>query len=80
MLDDVELLRRYAHQQDESAFSALVARHVNLVYSAARRQSGGDADFADATRLSGLLSIERLGPVAIGAIPALKEFASQPNR
>lgn len=47
MLDDVELLRRYAHQQDESAFSTLVARHVNLVYSAARRQSGGDADFAE---------------------------------
>ena len=47
MLDDVELLRRYAHQQDESAFSALVARHVNLVYSAARRQSGGDAGFAE---------------------------------
>ena len=34
----------------------------------------------DATRLSGLLSIDRLGPVAIGAIPALKEFVSQPNR
>jgi len=31
----------------------------------------------DATRLSGLLSIDRLGPVAIGAIPALKEFVSQ---
>src|SRR5436190_812171 len=38
-LDDHELLRRYAYQSEESAFAELVRRHLNLVYSAARRQT-----------------------------------------
>src|SRR6266567_9629831 len=35
--DDIELLRLYAEEQSEAAFEALVKRHINLVYSAARR-------------------------------------------
>src|SRR3954452_14872484 len=38
--DDWELLARYARERDESAFAALVARYVNLVYSAAARRVG----------------------------------------
>ena len=34
--DDIELLRRYAEEHSQAAFEALVKRHVNLVYSAAR--------------------------------------------
>jgi len=36
-LSDQELLREYAHGRSESAFAALVERHIDLVYSAARR-------------------------------------------
>ena len=31
---DMELLRAYAEQRSEDAFRELVARHVNLVFSA----------------------------------------------
>lgn len=37
-ISDIELLRRYCDSQDEDAFSELVSRHVDLVYSAAIRQ------------------------------------------
>ena len=42
MSDDAELLRRYAETRSEPAFTALVERHLGLVYSAALRRLGGD--------------------------------------
>jgi RNA polymerase sigma factor (sigma-70 family) len=39
-LDDIALLRQYAKNDSESAFTVLVERHVNLVYSAALRSAG----------------------------------------
>ena len=38
MNDDLDLLRDYARNHSESAFAALVSRHINLVYSVALRQ------------------------------------------
>ena len=46
MIDDAELLRRYAANRTENDFAELVRRHVNLVYSAALRQVNGDVHLA----------------------------------
>ena len=39
--DDIALLREFVATESESAFAALVERHVNLVYSTALRSVGG---------------------------------------
>ncbi len=46
MIDDSELLRRYAEEKSEAAFAGLVQRHVNFVYACALRRVGGDAHLA----------------------------------
>jgi RNA polymerase sigma factor (sigma-70 family) len=52
MDNDQQLLRRYVADGSEAAFGELVARYVNLVYSAALRRTGGDAHLAqDVTQL-----------------------------
>jgi RNA polymerase sigma factor (sigma-70 family) len=45
-MDDRELLKTYAKDHSESAFAELARRHVNWVYSAARRQVN-DAQLAE---------------------------------
>lgn len=42
MNDDATLLRRYAESGSDTAFTALVHRHVDLVYRAALRRTSGD--------------------------------------
>jgi len=47
MQNDAELLRSYARDRSESAFTELVQRHIDLVYSAALREAHGDASLAE---------------------------------
>jgi RNA polymerase sigma factor (sigma-70 family) len=44
---DTELLRKYVEESSESAFTELVQEHLNLVYSAALRETGGDGASAE---------------------------------
>ena len=44
---DAELLRSYAEDGSEAAFTELVERHVDLVYGAAVRQAWGDLTLAE---------------------------------
>ena len=46
-MNDAELLRRYAEENSAVAFGQLVGRYLNLVYSAALRQVGGDVPLAE---------------------------------
>src|SRR5262245_61795312 len=45
-MNDHGLLQRYIENQCEASFTELVKRYVDLVYSAALRQVGGDAHLA----------------------------------
>lgn len=47
MNNDSELLHRYVKDGDEGAFTALVHRHIGLVYSCALRRVGQDAHLAE---------------------------------
>ena len=52
MASDAELLRQYVRNRNEAAFTELVRRHINLVYSSACRETGGDSAMAqDVTQL-----------------------------
>src|SRR4051812_30707753 len=42
MTDDSSLLRLYVERRSNDAFTALVSRHVDFVYSTALRRVGGD--------------------------------------
>src|SRR6266481_5123195 len=44
---DHQLLESYASSGSERAFRELVERHINLVHSAALRESRGDASLAE---------------------------------
>jgi len=48
--NDMDLVRDFARNHSEAAFTELVRRHLNLVYSVARRCTGSDGDAEDVTQ------------------------------
>lgn len=70
MAPDEELLRRFAHDRDESAFTELVRRRIDFVYAVALRQVGGDAHLAQDAAQEVFLDLARKAR-SVAAAPAL---------
>src|ERR1700687_416383 len=66
MIDDNELLLRYAEQGSEPAFAELVQRHLGLVYHAALRQVGGDTHRAQDVAQTVFTDLARKAPTLTG--------------
>src|SRR6185503_5056566 len=57
--DDGKLLGQYVRERSEPAFGQLVARHIDLVYSAALRMGRGDHHFAEDVTQSVFIDLAR---------------------
>jgi RNA polymerase sigma factor (sigma-70 family) len=68
-MNDAESLERYAAKQGEASFTDLVKRNIDLVYSAAQRQVGGDAHRAQDVAQSVFIDLAR--KIGSGDGPAL---------
>ena len=67
-LDDHELLAEYARSGSEPAFAALVARHVNLVYSAALRFTGNPHHAEEITQAVFVTLARKAGSLRSGVV------------
>ena len=65
---DYELLADYARTGNEAAFAQLVARHINLVHSAARRFTGNDPQAEEITQAVFLILARKAGSLGKNSI------------
>ena len=63
-LNDHELLAEFARSGSESAFATLVARHVNLVYSAALRFTGNPHYAQEVTQAVFIILVRKAGKLS----------------
>jgi hypothetical protein len=59
--DDMNLVREYAVGKSDPVFATIVARHINLVYSAAFRLANRQPKLASSYSRTCLSAFERLG-------------------
>jgi RNA polymerase sigma factor (sigma-70 family) len=78
-MDDADLLQRYAQSRSEGAFAELVRRHVDLVYSAALRQVGGDPHRAEEVTQMVFISLARKAS-SLARHPVLLAWLHQSTR
>jgi RNA polymerase sigma factor (sigma-70 family) len=60
---DMDLLRQYASRNSETAFAALVSRHLNLVYSAALRKTGNPDAAGEITQAVFVILAQKAGRI-----------------
>lgn len=58
---DMTLLRKFADENSEPAVAELVHRHLNLVYSVARRFTGNEGDAQDAAQAVFIILARKAG-------------------
>ncbi|EEF61471.1 RNA polymerase sigma factor [Pedosphaera parvula] len=67
-MNDIDLLRQYASSKSEEAFSALVSRHINLVYSAAMRYVGNQSQAEEITQAVFIILAKKAASLSSGTI------------
>jgi RNA polymerase sigma factor (sigma-70 family) len=68
--EDMDLLREYACSHSEQAFRTLVARHINIVYAVALRQTGNAQLAEDVTQAVFIVLAEKAASIPKRAILA----------
>ena len=61
---DMDLLRQFAAENSQSAFAALVERHINLVYSTALRKTGNAHAAEEITQAVFIILAEKAGRIS----------------
>jgi len=67
-IDDMQLLREYASRDSQEAFSALVSRHLNLVYSVAFRQTGNQHEAEEVAQAVFVVLARKAGSLRPGTV------------